>query len=773
MFERIRNTLRNYLRIENKVQQEATIPRETTNIASTTKSSEQYWEIFGIEESQIPSDYRGLFELLEWLSVEHQDFSFAITNILDLGNTDFEFRFPSSVPKRYKKQMIEALSLFRDNCYRTNGSVSLGYKPLVRMLLRQLSVHGALSVEGVYDLKGNGNVVQVPHDSVYLYNIKGEPTPYQQQTKGMTALNPNTYKYIPLDTKVKSPYGIPPFVSALEAIGIEQDMIKNFAQIVKKLGLFGFLQVVVTPPQKKPGEDEEAYIKRAQKKLQEAADEAKKTKNDGIVAGFKGMHEFTLEAANINSAGAEAMLRMIDILKISGMKQNANMLNRQMSTTETFGRVLLAILGKQVISFQEQVAVFLESYFKMHLRFKGFDPKYYNSLQVWFELPLTGDKVKEEEISLKKAERLVYLRNEGIISQDDVAIGLGFEKAFADAPVSHNEPAQSEPLPPDGAKTDPNNPDAALSKAIFYLTRGKAEYLYEAPETCGHAEHLELAGERKYNNFVSNFADDIASQYKREIKAVTKSLGAFLKKFDGLEQEEFTKRFLTRLYGVWDLESRIEEDVKSNVNDIYKFYRKDKAVFKLNIPDPVIDGFDKRVMEWFRKHSSLYLGKFITDEDTKQRIAAWIAQYYVEQGGEIGEAAVEAFTQQFPTVLAGEEWKIKRITDTVANQLRNGGKVAYMQQADVEEYEIVEVMDKITCPHCKEMNARKFKVATAVSLLEQIIEGEEDAIISAKPFATTIKPKDIADMTSEELASKGILSPPFHPSCRGVVVAVL
>src|SRR5690606_30692076 len=92
----------------------------------------------------------------------------------------------------------------------------------------------------------------------------------------LVELNTETYKYIALGRFGEKPYGIPPFLSALENIAIGRDMQDNLKYVVKKLGTLGFLEVLVNGPKPLPNEDADAYYRRTQDYLNKVIPEIDK-----------------------------------------------------------------------------------------------------------------------------------------------------------------------------------------------------------------------------------------------------------------------------------------------------------------------------------------------------------------------------------------------------------------------------------------------------------------------------------------------------------------
>ena len=243
-------------------------------------------------------------------------------------------------------------------------------------------------------------------------------------------------------------------------------------------------------------------------------------------------------------------------------------------------------------------------------------------------------------------------------------------------------------------------------------------------------------------------------------------------------QEIVDKVLYTTFLG-WDKEflQKIKPQVQKWTAKLYKEFRTDKAIFgdANNIPSAKFSLPDTRAMEFYAQADNFYLGKFITDPDTKKKVADFIADEYLKGGGAIGRdsASLQKFKEAFTDVLAGEDWKIRRIVDTSVNRMRSSGSVQYMRQAGVETFKIVGVMDRLTCPYCESMHGRHFSVTKFAEKVDTL-SFSPDSLPDQFPFITGMyAAEDLDSVSIEELESKGIGLPPFHPHCRDSIVAVL
>src|SRR5690606_13037904 len=102
--------------------------------------------------------------------------------------------------------------------------------------------------------------------------------------------------------------------------------------------------------------------------------------------------------------------------------------------------------------------------------------------------------------------------------------------------------------------------------------------------------------------------------------------------------------------------------------------------------------------------------------------------------------------------------------DTTVAQLKSGAKIRQMEEYGMTSYRIDSTNDRLTCPSCRSMDGRIFKVSDGAYLLNQI-ENMTDFKDMDK-----IKPilKAPHNGKSSDIRNK---FPPFHPRCHCRMVA--
>jgi hypothetical protein len=217
---------------------------------------------------------------------------------------------------------------------------------------------------------------------------------------------------------------------------------------------------------------------------------------------------------------------------------------------------------------------------------------------------------------------------------------------------------------------------------------------------------------------------------------------------------------------------------KKYINRGYKKFRKDASVLNGgSTVKAVLDLPDYRALVYFKTSDELYLGKFITDADTRQRLTAFIKDTYLRYGEAItnNPQAIARFRASLKTALMAEDWKINRVIATTVNKMRNYAAVNYMAQAEIKEFEIRGVNDRKQCDYCKNMQGRRFSVVDVAAKVDDIVSSDPEFVADDSPFLTSVfkKASDMKGLTDVEIYGKGISLPPFHCHCRDIVIAVI
>jgi len=384
---------------------------------------------------------------LRKLYKHNEDVGSVLMDLVQLTNTGHKIKFDQSV----KPDMVDKMRKHLRERSKDWGSGTAGVHGIINKMIAQIWISGALSAEMVpaRGLTHIDNVVLVDAETIRfkLRKKDGRYEAYQLLkyftgfSKQYIKLNPNTYKYYGLISDTDTPYGVPPFMTALKGIGTQDMMKKNIDHILNQMGLLGYLEVNVEKPDQGGDESVPIYTKRLNKLLDETKENVQQGFLDGVVVGFKEDHEFNFQATTKNLNGVPDLFNQNENQIANGLKTSGTFLGLSGSGTEQMLSIVFTKMLSQLKNVQLLLSAFLEELYRLELVMAGYD---FKSLSVnWNPSTITDDLKIQQATEIK--QRIAHnLWIDGIIGQEAYADRMGEEKA--DRVV--------EPPPPAGYDTD-------------------------------------------------------------------------------------------------------------------------------------------------------------------------------------------------------------------------------------------------------------------------------------------------------------------------------
>jgi len=383
------------------------------------------------------AEYIPVIRKLSWVN---EDVGLALNDMVQLTNTGHRIKFDPTVSKDQQKEMRQHL---RDKQKYWGDGVA-GMNGLVNKMISQIWIGGALSNEWVVsnDLKGISHLALVNPETIrFQWNRKKlRFHPYQKQSTNIftnrigdkyVKLNNSTYKYFGLNGDTDIPYGIPPFLTALNSLTTQGSMDKNLRFIIGQIGLLGFLQVLMAKPSQEVGESDEHYITRLKGILTETKDNLKDGINDGIVTGFIDDHEIDFNSTTKNISGVPALYDQNEVKVANGLKIAPEFLGVGSSGSETGINIIFTKMLSQLQNVQKLVSANLEFGYFLELKLAGYPIK---SLSVEFNPSTITDELKFQQAQEYKIRNVYNKYMMGIISMQQSADELGYDKPDAEEP---------------------------------------------------------------------------------------------------------------------------------------------------------------------------------------------------------------------------------------------------------------------------------------------------------------------------------------------------
>lgn len=376
------------------------------------------------------------------LSKVNEDLGSVYNDLIQLTNTGHNIKFDQTITTEEVARMRKHLKEVSRNW----GSGVSGIDGLVNKMVGQVWISGALSNEWVPKKTLDGiqnNVLVNPENIKFKYNkAESKYEPYQKvknliadvRGNNLIKLNPETYHYFGMLGDTDSPYGIPPFITALEALSTQRDMKNNIKHIMKQLGLLGYLEVTIDKPSKLGGEGNSSYIHRLENLLRDTKRNLMEGFMDGIVIGYEGDHTFQFHSTSKNLSGVSDIFNQNETQVANGLKTSPTFIGQKGTGTENNMSIVFTKMLSQLSNVQRMISANLERGYYLELRLAGFNIKSHQ-LSVVFKTSTISDDLKLWQAKEIKQRVLHKLAVDGIIDQDQYAEEMTYDRPAKSSPI--------------------------------------------------------------------------------------------------------------------------------------------------------------------------------------------------------------------------------------------------------------------------------------------------------------------------------------------------
>ena len=427
------------------------------------------------------AQYIPIIRKLSWIN---EDVGLAVNDMVQLTNTGHKIKFDPGVSAeqidKMRKHLTERQKYWGDGVDGMNG--------LINKMISQIWIGGALSTEWVIqnDKKGIDHVALVnPETIVFQWNKKKlRFSPYQKQnyeTGGIAEekyvkLNPYTYKYMALNGDTDLPHGIPPFLTALNAITTQGDMNQNIKFVMKQLGLLGFFEGLMTKPSMNEGESDEMYKARLTTILEEAKKNVANGIGEGVLMGYKDDHEFKFNSTTKNLSGVAEIYNNNETTIAKGLKTAPQFLGVGGSGAETGINIIFTKMLSQLQNVQNILSANLAFGYALELRLAGFS---FESIRVEFRQSTITDELKYQQAQEYKIRNVNNKYKMGLISQEQSADELDYDKPDQTEPREEidDSGAKKEKRQDQNDKSDKKTRDKSKPQPKKGESKAKAEDL--------------------------------------------------------------------------------------------------------------------------------------------------------------------------------------------------------------------------------------------------------------------------------------------------------
>lgn len=360
----------------------------------------------------------------------NEDVGSVLNDLVQLTNTGHNIKFDQTVNPKLADDMRHHLELRGKEW----GYGLAGINGLINRFITQIWVGGALSIESYPDrrLTGVKNIALINPETIRFeaakdgsYNSLQKLSYFNGLKDEYKKLNPATYIYLALMGDEDTPYGIPPFLTALSAIGTQKDMKDNINHILNQLGLLGYLEVNVEKPHQQGQENDKKYGSRLTNLLRQTKQNVLNGFKEGVVVGFKEDHEFDFHSTTKNLNGVTDIFNMNETQIANGLKTHPSFLNVASPGGEGTMSIVFTKMLSQLKNVQVILAHALAHIYELELTLAGYD---FKGLEVEFRPSTITDDLKLWQAREIKQRVLRNLWIDRIISSEIYAEEMEYQK---------------------------------------------------------------------------------------------------------------------------------------------------------------------------------------------------------------------------------------------------------------------------------------------------------------------------------------------------------
>lgn len=377
-----------------------------------------------------PKFYFEFIPVIRNLYKYNGDVGQVLNDLIQLTNTGHQIKFDQSI----KADRVDEMRAHLYERKKEWGNGVAGLDGLINKMIAQIWVAGALSIEAYpnYRLTQVENVSLVNPETIRFSILKkGKYSPYQKINKltgkggDYVKLNTKTFLYYGMLGDEDNPYGVPPFMTALEALSTQKDMNINMKHILNQMGLLGYLEVKIAKPSQNTDESLPAYETRLTRLLVESKNNTLKGFKDGIVVGYEDDHDFDFHSTTKNLNGVGELFNLNENQIANGLKTPPAFIGGEQQGGEGQLGIVFTKMISQLKSVQNILSFALEHIYKMELALAGYDTK---GLKVEFSQSTITDDMKWQQAREIKQRVSHNLWVDGIIGQEAYADEMGYQK---------------------------------------------------------------------------------------------------------------------------------------------------------------------------------------------------------------------------------------------------------------------------------------------------------------------------------------------------------
>lgn len=747
---------------------------------------------------------REIYDVIDRYVLGDRFFGKAHESAIKLANTDFVMLLPDSIDKKKQQALISYI-------YEKQYEWFIGgFHTLQSALHSQILTAGAIAIEAAPNRSRDKAIIKLvePKTIELFYDEESESIRYFQDvnqthalrpvTEQRIELNPKFFRYIPSTPLRGNLYGIPTFMKAIDSVDKVSKIATQADVVIDRYSILGVITAMVNPPARLPREGQDEYNARVEKHLQMLIPTIIEGYRHGILVGINKQTEY--QATNVigDISSFKDLYREFKDEHIAALGSYSLFFNKLESASDAVISAIKQEYAANIDDNTKLVIQAMEFVINMAIKYSKFSSLGY--IQLKPKASVVTDKLRAEQARAVELTNAKVTHELGYLSQTQAAQSVGISVPYEDEPLLHkmqgaaNENGNRDSLRTPNSSIGTQNPTKpAGSAAQRRDTRpqstsvrrpNRAELVYDdifaLSESCDidqtfTAELGRTSDLSKMETVTNTYVSELQKKYDTFMNKVGQDIK---KAAQGLDENDDNLVIRTTLmeavYNSFEKHFDVKELVDNTITSAYTTFVNDDTALRLEKykrvyrENKALTTDDIKFMAYFKSFDKFYLTKILYDSTFLDQIDAIFDASEVSLSKNL---YLEALLENIKAALDVQKWKITRVAATTINRLRNIATLSMFNKSNVQRYKIVEVMDGKTCGYCQGMHNKEFQVSTGVAAMKE--ETKTFSLNSIKPFLTNLfkKPEQMPT-TASGLAEMGVVKPPFHPYCRGVIIPI-
>jgi hypothetical protein len=371
--------------------------------------------------------------------------------------------------------------------------------------------------------------------------------------------------------------------------------------------------------------------------------------------------------------------------------------------------------------------------------------------------------LEEAEAEQVRTDTAISKMDAGIISPDDAARELGYDEAYSE-----------------GFEYDTGGEkfSATLSfeNGCYRIKKQYPSIILLDSKRKRPERDPEGLIERRRQRFIDKYYDGI---FAIDRMAINRSLSRIEENLIGLLGYK-PEAFAEEVYGILSdmhpaqlVALELEKKALKHVLSIYKHYRfRDRLIAGKKIPIKLTMP-DKRAIKFLNSLDDFHVSKYLKNKPVRKHMLEFLKNEHLEGR----TAKVNSFIKKFKNELGTlSKSQVENIVNSSVSRIRSWGHIRQLSETGTSIAVISEVMDSITCPICREMDGKEFRVSAADYKVRELSTMSPDEYVEQvydnAPSGWKSDPTRYArEHSMADFIANDMVSPPFHARCRGRIVA--